>query len=149
MISTDNKEGQRSAKLKEEEVEEDEEDFVRRKGKRKKKRGRDVSGGRSAFQANVDPETQITTVSVDSKNASRKVSLVPDNSTESKVDTSQKWLGDSSRTGSMDYKSYLDAEILKQLRKELDEDTIVNEFNYKVTLSSNMSRAKYICFCFV
>lgn len=37
----------------------EEEDFIKRKGKRRKKRGRDLSGGRSAFQNNVDPETQV------------------------------------------------------------------------------------------
>lgn len=37
----------------------EEEDFIKRKGKRRKKRGRDLSGGRSAFQNDVDPETQV------------------------------------------------------------------------------------------
>lgn len=42
-------------------VAEDDDDgeFIKRKGKRRKKRGRDLSGGRSAFQNNADPETQV------------------------------------------------------------------------------------------
>lgn len=46
-------------KQKQETTDVEEEDYIKRKGKRRKKRGRDLSGGRSAFQNNVDPETQV------------------------------------------------------------------------------------------
>lgn len=46
-------------KQKSEAADAEEEDFIKRKGKRRKKRGRDLSGGRSAFQNDMDPETQV------------------------------------------------------------------------------------------
>lgn len=39
--------------------EDEDEDFIKRRGKRRKKRGRDLSGGVSAFQTTADPETQV------------------------------------------------------------------------------------------
>lgn len=39
-----------------------------------------------------------------------------------------------SNSSNFDCKSYLDAEILKQLRRELNGDVLFNEFNHKVIL---------------
>lgn len=35
-------------------------------------------------------------------------------------------------SASLDFKSYLDSEMLRQLRRELNEEVVDNEFNYKV-----------------
>lgn len=51
--------GYQENKQKTDEQDEDGEDFMKRRGKRRKKRGRDVSGGMSAFQSTADPETQV------------------------------------------------------------------------------------------
>lgn len=41
------------------EEEEGEEEFIKRRGKMRRKRGRDSSRGPPAFQASLDPETQV------------------------------------------------------------------------------------------
>lgn len=41
-----------------EEADEDEE-FIKRRGKKRRKRGRDASRGPPAFQPSLDPETQV------------------------------------------------------------------------------------------
>lgn len=43
----------------EDEVSDGEEEVMRRRGKRRKKRGRDSSRGPLAVEASVDPETQV------------------------------------------------------------------------------------------
>lgn len=53
------KDEQNKKQKNEEQEEDDDGEFIKRKGKRRKKRGRDLSGGRSAFQNNADPETQV------------------------------------------------------------------------------------------
>lgn len=37
----------------------DDEEFIKRRGKKRRKRGRDASRGPPAFQPSLDPETQV------------------------------------------------------------------------------------------
>lgn len=106
------------------EEEEEDENVIRRRGKKKKKKQRDSSRGPSAFET-IDPETQIETLGPDSHNPSARPSLVPTNI------RGEEQIKLESRT-SLDINSYLDTEILKLLRRELDEEVVDNEFDHKV-----------------
>ncbi|KAF7282148.1 hypothetical protein GWI33_003114 [Rhynchophorus ferrugineus] len=111
---------------------EEPEEVVKRRGKKKKKKERDASRGPPAFQASLDPETLVATIGADSVNPSARASLVPcqaggDNQTSA---------GNGKRRSlkprrSLDVDSYLDAEILKQLRRELNEEMVDSELNPK------------------
>lgn len=103
---------------------EEEENAIRRRGKKKKKKHRDSSRGPTAFET-VDPETQIETLGPDSHNPSARPSLIPTNFKEDEQIKAE------SRS-SLDINSYLDTEILKLLRRELDEEVVDNEFDHKV-----------------
>ncbi|XP_066256818.1 uncharacterized protein [Euwallacea similis] len=107
-----------------------EEDYVKRRGKRRKKKQRDSSRGPPAFQAPVDPETQVAAIAIDSPSLDVLMSCAPNQSQDgllkrisSKKGT--KLLCDKS----FEIESYLNAEILNQLRRELNEDLVDSELN--------------------
>jgi hypothetical protein len=111
------------------EEEEVEDEFVKRRGKKRRKK-RDESRGPPAFQTSLDPETQVATIGPDSHNASARPSLVP-LSLDEAPDTIDKGKNSARPSKCWEIDSYLDAEILKQLRRELNEEIIDNEFNHK------------------
>ncbi|XP_008197167.1 uncharacterized protein LOC103314071 isoform X1 [Tribolium castaneum] len=120
------KEKQEEKKSDDEEEAEDE--FIKRRGKKRRKK-REGSGA-PAFQTSVDPETQVATIGPDSHNPSARPSLVPATPEETlEVPESGKRSARPSKCWDID--SFLDVEILKQLRRELDEEVIDNEFNQK------------------
>ncbi|KRT78273.1 hypothetical protein AMK59_8508, partial [Oryctes borbonicus] len=109
------------------EIPQNEEDGVmRRRGRKRHKKGRDSSRGPPAFQNPVDPETQVATIGIDSHNPSARTSLVPNG--EQEMENSK---DAEKRRSSLNVNSYLDKEILKQLRRELNEEIIDNEFDLK------------------
>ncbi|KAJ8926518.1 hypothetical protein NQ314_021120 [Rhamnusium bicolor] len=83
-----------------------------------------------AFQASMDPETQVATIGIDSYNTSTRPSLVP-GSSQDLPEVTEKKKGILRPSKSLDIDSYLDTEILKQLRRELNEEIVDNELNYK------------------
>ncbi|XP_030761864.1 uncharacterized protein LOC115886732 [Sitophilus oryzae] len=116
----------------EEKHEEDDEDIVKRRGKKKKKKGRDASRGPPAFQASLDPETQVATIGNDSNNPSARASLVPGQEAgEGPTSASSEHKKKHRYHKSLDIDSYLDAEILKHLRRELNEEIVDSELNIK------------------
>ncbi|KAB0793037.1 hypothetical protein PPYR_12657 [Photinus pyralis] len=126
------------------EGDEDEESIIRRRGKKRRRRSRDASRGPPAFQSSIDPETLVATIGPESHNPSARPSLVPNDASlaengitlEVPVITARS----TTRPSSLDINSFLDHDILKLLRRELDEEVIGNEFNIKVRLP---------CICFV
>lgn len=60
----------------------------------------------------------------DSHNPSARPSLIPINAKEEDIKPESR--------SSLDINSYLDTEILKLLRRELDEEVLDSEFNHKV-----------------
>lgn len=67
----------------------------------------------------------------DSHDPSARPSLIPPTADETKEQgrTGRKIIKDS-----WECDSYLDAEILRQLRRELNEEVVENEFNFKVRM---------------
>ncbi|KAK5641731.1 hypothetical protein RI129_010278 [Pyrocoelia pectoralis] len=112
---------------------EEEESVIKRRGRRRRKRGRDTSRGPPAFQSSIDPETLVATIGPESHNPSARPSLVPnDTPLENAPTLTVQTVPDrSTRNNSFEINSYLDHEILKLLRRELDEEVIENEFNIK------------------
>ncbi|CAG9769572.1 unnamed protein product [Ceutorhynchus assimilis] len=117
---------------------EEEEDFIKRRGKKKKKKERDASRGPPAFQASLDPETQVAAIGTDSANHSARTSLVPNNTSQDALEESSKnYINKNTNNKlirshkSLEIDSYLDTEILKQLRRELNEEIVDNELNLK------------------
>ncbi|GJQ80920.1 hypothetical protein Trydic_g4737 [Trypoxylus dichotomus] len=104
----------------------EEEGIMRRRGRKRHKKGRDSSRGPPAFQHPVDPETQVATIGIDSHNPSARTSLVPNGEQEMEDPKSTE-----KRKSSLDVNSYLDKEILRQLRRELNEEIVDNEFDLK------------------
>ncbi|XP_050296672.1 uncharacterized protein LOC126736387 [Anthonomus grandis grandis] len=137
VIKTEKQEHKELAELHTNEIkQENDEDFIKRRGKKKKKKDRDTSRGPPAFQASLDPETQVATIGTDSKNQSARTSLVPANNSQDQGEfisagkVSCKNTKTKSRK-SLDIHSYLDREILRQLRRELNEEVVDNELNLK------------------
>ncbi|KAJ8953941.1 hypothetical protein NQ318_019184 [Aromia moschata] len=110
--------------------EEDDEEFITRRGRKRRKKSRDPSRGPPAFQASLDPETQVATLA-DSHNPSARPSLVPAVSSQDLTELEEKRKRLSHSSKSFDSESYLDKEILRQLRRELNEEIVDNELNYK------------------
>ncbi|KAK9744704.1 hypothetical protein QE152_g7472 [Popillia japonica] len=104
---------------------EDDEDVMKRRGKKRHKKGRDSSRG-PPVQQSIDPETQVATIGIDSHNPSARTSLIPN--TEQEMDDAK---AEEKRKSSLDVNSYLDKEILRQLRRELNEEIVDNEFDLK------------------
>lgn len=105
---------------------EDDEDVMKRRGKKRHKKGRDSSRG-PPVQQSIDPETQVATIGIDSHNPSARTSLIPNS--EQEMDDAK---AEEKRKSSLDVNSYLDKEILRQLRRELNEEIVDNEFDLKV-----------------
>nr|XP_023027621.1 uncharacterized protein LOC111515637 [Leptinotarsa decemlineata] len=107
------------------------EEFVRRRGKRRKKKG--VESSRvPMFQASLDPETQVAAIGPESHNPSARHSLAQEKGHVQEnndiIDKTNLNIGDSS---DVDINSYLDVHMLKQLRRELNENVMDTELNYK------------------
>ncbi|KAJ8916127.1 hypothetical protein NQ315_004494 [Exocentrus adspersus] len=111
------------------EEEEEDGEFIKRRGKKRRKRGRDSSRGPPAFQASLDPETQVATIGLDSHNTSTRPSLVPGSSFLNDIPEPERRKSVIRPSKSLDIDSYLDTEILKQLRRELNEEIVDNELN--------------------
>nr|CAH7753701.1 unnamed protein product [Callosobruchus chinensis] len=112
--------------------EESDEAFVKRRGKKRRKKGRDSSQGPPGFQPSLDPETQVATVGPESLNTSARPSLVPDpEETETPVATQNKRKANLRSTKSFEVDSYLDVEILKHLRRELTAELVDTELDDK------------------
>lgn len=77
----------------------------------------------------------------DSHNTSARPSLIP-NAFEN-LDDEQSKIENSSNVS-----SYLDPDILKQLRRELNEEVIDNEFNYKVNCELTYYLQNHFCCLF-
>lgn len=118
------------------EDEDEDENYIRRRGRKRRKRGRDSSRGPFAVQSSIDPETQVATVELDSHDPSARPSLVPTSAggNTDVMELIEKVKLPKSRD-SLDVNSYLDREILKQLRRELNEEVVDNEFNIKRKLA--------------
>ncbi|XP_022916455.1 uncharacterized protein [Onthophagus taurus] len=110
----------------EEKVEEDL-TVMKRRGKKRNKKGRDASRGPLTVQTSIDPETQIATIGINSHNPSARPSLV----SNAEIDELMAPKKTELRKTSLDINSYLDVNVLKQLRRELNEEVIENEFNDK------------------
>lgn len=108
----------------------EEDEYIKRRGKKKKKKPREPP-----FQPPTDPETQVATIgSGSSVNQSARASLIPvdhdeEHSAREKLPSSRKLKSRPHK--SVDVDSYLSAEILKQLRRELNEDMVDSELNLK------------------
>ncbi|XP_018566349.1 uncharacterized protein LOC108907241 [Anoplophora glabripennis] len=113
----------------EDQEEGDEEEFIKRRGKKRRKKGRDSSRGPPAFQASLDPETQMATIGLDSHNPSARPSLIPGGSLLDTGEVPERKKSILKPSVSLDIDSYLDTEILKQLRRELNEEIVDNELN--------------------
>ncbi|KAJ3644663.1 hypothetical protein Zmor_022375 [Zophobas morio] len=109
--------------------EEVEDEFIKRRGKKRRKK-RDASREPPAFQTSIDPETQVATIGPDSHNTSARPSLVAITSDELQ-ETIDRAKSSARASKCWDVDSFLDVEILKQLRRELNEEVIDNEFNLK------------------
>ncbi|RZC41389.1 uncharacterized protein BDFB_002019, partial [Asbolus verrucosus] len=125
----DNQAKDKQEEKKLDEDDDNEEEFVKRRGKKRRKK-REGSTGAPGFETAIDPETQVATIGPDSHNASARPSLVPATSDEF-LDAIDKRRNSSRPSKDWDFDSYLDVEILKQLRRELNEEVIDNEFNHK------------------
>lgn len=114
---------------------EDEDEYIKRRGKKKKKKERDASRGPPAFQASLDPETQVAALGTDSTNHSARTSLIPANISQEGADCPNPSVSNQSAKfkthKSLDIDSYLDAEILRQLRRELNEEVVDTELDLK------------------
>lgn len=112
--------------------EEEEEEYVKRRGKRRRKR-RDASRGPPAFQVSLDPETQVGTHGgVESRGTSARPSLVSGMQIEDVIEIVTKVKPALATSKSLDVDSFLDVEILRQLRRELNEEIADTELNDKV-----------------
>jgi hypothetical protein len=87
----------------------------------------------------------VATIGPDSHNASARPSLVP-LSLDEALDTIDRGKNSARPSKCWEIDSYLDAEILKQLRRELNEEIIDNEFNHKVR---NQIESIDKLFCFI
>lgn len=120
------------------EEEEEEEEMIKRRGKKRRKRGRDASREPPAFQTSIDPETQIATIGPESHNPSARTSLVPTDSVGRMANLDNRDATDAApinkaikRQNSLEIDSFLDVEVLKLLRRQLNEEAIDVEFNLK------------------
>lgn len=104
-----------------------EEDDVKRRGKRRKKKN--SLRGPPAFQMSSDPETQVAAIGMDSANRSARTSLIPISAQEEKVEVIVKTGQKFASHKSIDANSFLDAEILMQIRRELNEEIVDSELN--------------------
>ncbi|XP_017785546.1 PREDICTED: uncharacterized protein LOC108568774 isoform X1 [Nicrophorus vespilloides] len=111
---------------------EEEEHTLKRRGKRRKRRGRNASRVPSIFQVPLDPETLVATIGPDSLNTSARHSLVATNP-ETNADITK--IAASLKFGPLDVDSYLDYDVLKQLRRELTLEIVENEFNLERRLA--------------
>lgn len=105
----------------------EEDEYIKRRGKKKKKKPKEPP-----FHPPTDPETQVATIGSGSVNQSARASLIPVDKNEEP--TTREKLASSRKSRphkSVDVDSYLSAEILKQLRRELNEDMVDSELNLK------------------
>jgi hypothetical protein len=89
----------------------------------------------------------VATIGPDSHNASARPSLVP-LSLDEAPDTIDKGKNSARPSKCWEIDSYLDAEILKQLRRELNEEIIDNEFNHKVRNRSSQLKNCFVLLLF-
>ncbi|XP_072380490.1 uncharacterized protein [Diabrotica undecimpunctata] len=117
--------------------EEDSEEFIKRRGKRRRKKGRDASRGPPTFQASLDPETQVATIGPDSHNPSARHSLAPEGASSQDVPCEEVKRSKTpvKFSTSLDIKSFLSTEILKQLRRELNETIVDTELDNKMKVA--------------
>ncbi|XP_050503692.1 uncharacterized protein LOC114326279 [Diabrotica virgifera virgifera] len=117
--------------------EEDSEEFIKRRGKRRRKKGRDASRGPPTFQASLDPETQVATIGPDSHNPSARHSLAPEGASSQDVPCEEIKRSKTpiKFSTSLDIKSFLTTEILKQLRRELNETIVDTELDNKMKVA--------------
>ncbi|XP_066138711.1 uncharacterized protein [Euwallacea fornicatus] len=107
-----------------------EEDYVKRRGKRRKKKERDPFRGPPAFQVPIDPETQVAAIATDSPCLDARTSCAPNQSQDGLLKKSSSQKGSKLLCDeSFAIESYLNTEILKQLRRELNEDLVDSELN--------------------
>jgi len=105
----------------------EEDEYIKRRGKKKKKKPKEPP-----FHPPTDPETQVATLGSGSVNQSARASLIPVDKNEEP--TTREKLASSRKLKSRPHKSvdsYLSAEILKELRRELNEDMVDSELNLK------------------
>ncbi|KAF5270665.1 hypothetical protein FQA39_LY01403 [Lamprigera yunnana] len=130
----------------ENEVENDEDQneddgIIKRRGRKRRKRGRDASRGPPAFQSSIDPETQVATIDPESHNPSARPSLIPNDNVQLLTETVRSSPVPSAvqqqtlKCDSTEMHSFLDTDILKLLHRELNEEIIDNEFNMKRRLA--------------
>ncbi|KAL1490727.1 hypothetical protein ABEB36_013375 [Hypothenemus hampei] len=109
----------------EEENKTEEEQYIKRRGKRRKKKL--PEGSPETFHSSMDPETQVATIGSGSIIQSSHIEVQEVDHLRNKSDIKKS--NKLKRFEEVD--SYLDTEILKQLRRELNEDIVDNELNLK------------------
>ncbi|XP_057667786.1 uncharacterized protein LOC130900879 [Diorhabda carinulata] len=135
-----------------EEEDDDDEDFIKRRGKRRRKKGRDTSRGPPTFQASLDPETQVATIGPDSHNPSARHSLAPEGVSplEMSYEEIKQIKSPLKKSTSLEINSFLSKEILKQLRRELNETIVDSELDYKKKIAleealKTVTKGKVVC----
>ncbi|CAH1154400.1 unnamed protein product [Phaedon cochleariae] len=113
--------------------EEEDTEFIKRRGKRRRKKGSDASKGPTTYQASLDPETQVGTIGPESRNPSARHSMTPEHfsGVENACEEMKKKGVPARMSSASDVQSYLDADILKLLRRELNERVVDSELDYK------------------
>ncbi|CAH0563738.1 unnamed protein product [Brassicogethes aeneus] len=112
-------------------LDEEDDNIVKRRGKKRRKRGSDASRGPPAFQVSLDPETQVGACGDESRATSARPSLIPGHDHQDETQDLIKEKPPLKPSKSLDVDSFLTTEILKHLRRELNEEYVDNEFNDK------------------
>ncbi|XP_025831846.1 uncharacterized protein LOC108732558 [Agrilus planipennis] len=109
----------------------EDEEPLKRRGKRRKKKGRDSSKGPPAFQSSLDPETQISAIGQDSGNPSKRPSVSLNDADIGNANGTTTKNSENVRKSSLDVDSFLDKDVLKHLRRQLNEEIVDCEFDKK------------------